>query len=272
MSNKKFSRTGVVAMAIATVAGVFILMFFPGLVSGIGKVIAWFVTATCAVTAGVMQYTANQKEKEITERELTRVRKKRMEARQRERREQEERVQKAQKKIAAKQAEKEARQLEIKAEMASQATTVWAEKEKYAVDQERNARKIIEATQDMAIRTLAGSVAIEWNEAGSLAQWTAKQLVMFSQRPNVTTEAREEAQEAIIEAAGIKASGNVLTEKQGLALRAKKEKAREEVLIEEDRLNAIQDVIENAERKWKVAELRANRVQEELNNLKAKLK
>lgn len=270
MSNKKFSRICVVAMTIATVVGVLILVFFSHLILGVGKIVGWLVTGAFAMSAGTIQYLENKREKEIAERELERVRKLRRDNRKRERQEQEERVQKAQEKAAQKIAEKEAKQLKIKAEMASQATTVWADKEKYAVEQENNVRKIIEETQDMAVRTLAGSVAIEWNEARSLAQWTAKQLVMFSQRPNVTTEAREEAQEAIIEVARIKASGNVLTEEQSLELRKKKEKAREEVQIEEDRLNAIQDVIENAERKWRVAELRANRMQDELEALKKK--
>jgi hypothetical protein len=119
----------------------------------------------------------------------------------------------------------------------------------------------------MVIRTVAGYIATEWNEASILSKWTAEQLIMFSRRPNVTTKAREEEREAILEAEEIKASGNTLTEKQGYELKQKKKKAREEVKMEEARLKSIQDVIDNADIKWRGIEMRVNRRQKELDLL-----
>ncbi len=270
MSTKKSNNVGIILMALATVACALVLVFFPNLISGFWKIVAWSATGVAGTATGVLKHVETKNAKLLEEKELARIRRKRMQQLKKDREEREARIEKAHERAAAKEADRTAKQMEIKAQLAEEAKTTWVAKEKYASDQETLARDIIKGTNDMAIRTLAGSVAIEWNEAGSLAQWTAKELIMFSQRPNVTSQARDDAQAAIIEAAGIKAAGNNLTEEQGLQLHEKKEKAREEAQIEEDRLDAIKDVIENAELKWKVAEMRASRVQDELDALNKK--
>lgn len=267
MSNQKSNKLGIISMSLATIAGALILIFFPNLISGVWKILAWSAMATGATTVGVLQHIEKKKIELIEEIELARIRRKRQAQREKDRAEQAERVQKAQARAEQKEVKRTAKQLEIKAGMVKQSETVWAEKEQYALDQEILVREIIEGTNDMDIRTAAGFVAVEWNEAALLARWTAKELIMFSRRPEVTTEARDEAQAAIIEAAGIKASGNSLTEKQGQDLKKKKDKALQETYVEEDRLDDIRNVIENAELKWKVAESRANRGKKELKVL-----
>ncbi|MEM8833809.1 MAG: hypothetical protein AAGB32_04635, partial [Pseudomonadota bacterium] len=57
------------------------------------------------------------------------------------------------------------------------------------------------------------------------------------------------------------------TKEKGKELADKKGKAQEEVKIEEDRLKAIKNEVENATIKWRAAEMRAKRWQDELEKI-----
>lgn len=255
------------AMGTVTVIGAFILLVFPNLVTGAMNIVAWAVVGVAGVTAGGLKYSQDQKEKKIRARELQKSRQKRRLQREAEKRAQEERLQKAQKITEIKEERHEAKQEKIKLEMIKTAEVVWESREHKAEKEEKLARQTIANTLDMNVRAVAGDVAVEWNEAGRFAQWTAQQLIMFSRRPNVTTAARDDAREAEIEAEEIRASGNSLSPKQGNDLKVKKKKAQEEVKMEEMRLKEIQDIIDNAEIKWRGTQMRVTRRQKELDML-----
>lgn len=267
MSDKKSNNMGVIVMAVLTAVGAFFLIIFPNLLTGAMNVVAWAAVGVAGTTAGAMKYSQIQKEKEIKTKALEKSRQKRRLQREAERRAQEERLEKAQKVTERKEEIREAKQEKIKAEMIEKAEVVWESREHEAEKQEKLARKIIANTLDMNIRTVAGYVAVEWNEASRMAKWTAEQLIMFARRPNVTTKARDEAREAEIEAEEIRASGNSLSPKQGNELKMKKKKAQEEIKMEEMRLKEVYDILDNAEIKWRGVEMRVNRRQRELDNL-----
>lgn len=267
MSNKSSNKGLITVFMIIAVCGAFVLIIFPNLISGILNTAAWSVVVTAGIGAGAFHYSNKKSEAEVKKRTLLKSQQKRRMQREQEKREKEERLQKAQEITAKKEAARELKQEKIKAEMIKQAEVVWLDREKEAADHEVEIRKIIKNNLDMTIRSVAGYVATEWNDAAKLAQWTGHQLIMFARRPNVTTKARDEAQEAIIEAEEVRASGNTLNEKQGNELKIKKKKASDEVKMEEARVKAIQDVIDNAEIKWRGIEMRVSRRQRELELL-----
>ncbi len=267
MSAKTSNKAGIFVMAVAAACGALILLIFPNLATGALNMVAWAAVGVAGLTAGTLHYSNKKREMAAKELEKRKSQQKRRVQREKEKREKEERFQKAQEMTAKKEAARESKQEQIKAEMIKQAEVVWLDREKDAENHEAEIRKIMKTNLDMTIRTVAGYVATEWNDAAKLAQWTGHQLIMFTRRPNVTTKARDEAQEAIIEAEEVRASGSTLSEQQGNELKAKKKKAQEEAKMEEARVKAIQDVIDNAEIKWRGIEMRVNRRQKELDLL-----
>lgn len=267
VSKKKPSGLGALVMAIATVLGAILLFIFPNLLSGGLKLLAWSFIGVGMTTSGILQYNKLQYEKLLREQELERLRRKRRQKREQEKREREKRLKRAQKKVAEQEAAREAKQEKIKEAIVTEAKTVWNERKKFATEQEHSIRQIIASTQNMEIRTLAGHVVTEWHEASSLAQWTAEQLIMFSKRPNVTRQARDDVREMMMKIAEIKANGNTVTEQLGEELKEKKEKAREEERIEEARSEAIKDLIENGDMKWRGMTSSLNRRKLELDML-----
>lgn len=254
-------------MAVLSAVGAFFLVIFPNLMTGAMNIIAWTTVGVGVTTAGAMQYAQIQKEKEVKAKALEKSRQKRRLQREAEERAQVERLEKAQKITEIKEERRATKQEKIKAEMIEKAEVVWESREHEAEKKEKLTRKIIASTLDMNIRTTAGYVATEWNEASRMAKWTAEQLMMFARRPNVTTKARDEARETEIEAEEIRARGNSLSPKQGNELKIKKKKAQEEIKMEEARLKEVHDIIDNAEIKWRGVEMRVNRRQAELDNL-----
>ena len=264
MNCKETGSSRVALMATLTVIGGLILVFFPALVSGVWKVLAWGATAAGAGAAGTFHHMEKQK-KILAEKEVLRKRSIRRKEMDKERVEQEKRLEASKEKMAQKEVRKAEKRAKIKEGLVKEAETTWVSRVDYADEQEALMRQIIEKTNRMPVRTAAGQVVIEWNEASTLAQWTMKQIMMYTQRPDVTHEAREEAQEATLEAMRIKDSGGLWTKEHGEQLAEKKEKARLEALIEEERLDAVKNAIESAELKWKATENRAARWQGELD-------
>jgi len=154
-----------------------------------------------------------------------------------------------------------------KKKVADDAKFIWNGRIEEAKDKENFYKNIIEKTHQMPVRNAAGKAAFEWNEASRVALWTMEQVTMFIQRPKVTNKAREEARDAIVESIRIKQSGANWSKEQGQKLADKKEKAKQELQIEEDRIKAIKNEIDNATIKWRAAEMRAKRWQEELDRL-----
>ncbi len=266
MNHNESGSSRIIFTAILAIIGACALIFSPDSISTIWKILGWIAIAVCIILAGVLHHKDKSK-KLLAEKELLQKRRKRRKHLDQERLEQEKRIEKSKKKLAEKEEKLNEKRTKIKQALVVEAQTTWAGRVEYASSQENAVRKIIEKTNKMHVRTLAGQVAIEWNEASGLSQWTMQQILMYSQRPNVTMEAREDAQEAIIEAMRIKDSGGNWTKEKGEELAKIKEKAREEAMIEEDRLDTIKNTIERAELKWNATETRVFRLQQELDSM-----
>ncbi|MCI5059984.1 MAG: hypothetical protein MRY79_02810 [Alphaproteobacteria bacterium] len=234
--------------------------------SGLWEMLAWVAIAAFIIFS-IVVYQKKKKERLLAEKELEKQRKKRSQYVKQQKLKQEKKIEAAREKLANNEQKKAEKFERAKEEMAKKATVVWNGRIEHAKEKELFFKKIIDQTDQMPIRTAAGQVAFEWNEASRIANWTLEQVTMFVQRPSVTTKAREEAQEAIIEAMRIKESGINWTKEKGEELADKKEKARQEAQIEAKRLEAIKDEIENANLKWKAAERRASRWQNELQKI-----
>lgn len=256
----------VVLMAFVAIAGAIALIAFPAMISSPWNILGWLVVVAAGVGAGVLKHKESQK-KLIEQKKLEKQRRKRSEHLKKEKLEKEKKIETLRENLAKNEEKKAEKWTKIKADLVKESGAVWAGRVEHAQHQENLVRKIIKDSKHMPVRNAAGQLAILWNETSTLAQWTAKQIVMFSQRPNATTKAREEAQEAIIEAAQIRENGGMWTKEKGLKLAQLKEKAREEAKIEEKRLEAIKDVIENAEIKWRSSSTQIRRWQEELDSV-----
>lgn len=238
----------------------------PSFASGVWGILVWVAIAALIIFFIVL-YQKKNKEKLLAEEELEQQRIKRSKFVKQEKLKQEEKIEAAREKLAKNEERRAEKFQQAKEDMAKKAAVVWNGRIEQATEKEIFFKQIIEKTDQMPIRTAAGQVVFEWNEASRIAKWTLEQVTMFMQRPNVTTKDREEAQEAIIEAMRIKESGVNWTKEKGEELANKKEKARQEAQIEERRLEAIKDEIENANLKWKAAERRASRWESELRRV-----
>ena len=259
----------VVLMAAITIIGGSTLLALPDLITGFWKILSWAAIAVSAIFS-IILYKKEEKKRLLAKEVIEQQRKKRSKHIKQEKLKQEKKIEAARKKLAKKEKREAEKHEHKKKEMAKEATVVWGGRIEYAKEKENFFKQIIDKTDQMPIRTAAGQVVFEWNEASRIAEWTLQQVTMFVQRPNVTTKAREEAQEAIIEAMRVKESGGNWTKEKGEELANKKEKARQEIQIEEKRLEAIKDEIENANLKWKAAEKRAMRWQNELKKASRK--
>ena len=266
MKSKEIGSSRVAFMATITVIGSVILVIFSDQVPGLWQILAWGGVCLCAVLVGVFHHKA-KKAKIRLEKEQQKIRRQRSEAMQQEKLEQEKRIEASKEKMALQEAKRAEKMREVKMEMVKDAEVVWGGRVDQAKQKEDIFREIIKKTNQMPVRTAAGEVAFEWNEASRIAQWTMQQIMMFVNRPDVTTAAREEAQDAIIEAIKIKESGGTWTKENGQELAKKKEEAREELKVEEERLETIKREIEKANLKYKSAEKRASQRQSELSKI-----
>lgn len=263
MSYKESGSARVFSMATITIISGAALLIFPTLISGAWQILGWLVVGASAVSAGVFQHQENIKKKLATietQRKL-RLRNKNRKKAQLER---EEKIEHSREQLAKKDEKQDEKRAQVKAKVIKQAQTIWSERVEHAQKQEKSTRTIIEKTSQMDIRDAIGKVAIEWNEATTLAQWTMEQIEMFSRLPDATKKAREEAQDAIIESIKIKESGGLWTAEKGKELAAIKEKARLEAQAEEKRIDTMRDKLTDAEIKWRAVERRVERWTEEL--------
>ncbi|MEM6811110.1 MAG: hypothetical protein AAF549_01450 [Pseudomonadota bacterium] len=266
MKNSEYGGSQAILMAFTTVIGGCSLLIFPNLFPGFWKTIAWSIIALSAVLA-IILYQKDQKQKEIQEKELEQARKRRSLNKKAEKRKQDAHLEASRQKLERKD-ERAAEKIVIqREEIAKEAQEVWGGRISHAEERQNFFKAVIAKTNQMPVRTAAGKAAFEWNEAFGIAQWTMEQVAMFVQRPSVTTKAREEAREAVLESIMIKATGGNWTKEQGEKLANKKEDAKQELQIEEKRIEAMKNELDNAGIKWRAAEMRANRWQDELEKL-----
>lgn len=265
MNNKGSSEILIGFIAFASVAGGLTLFTYPTLLSGIWSFLAWSFVVMAAIVAGILQYTKRLKEKLHAQKILEKQRRKRAETLRKEQEKREKKIEALRESLIKKEEKNAEKWARIKSELVKEEGKLWAGRIELAEREANLARNIAKETKHMPIRNAAGQLVLLWHETSSLAQWTAQQIIMFSRRPSVTTEAREEAQEAIIKAAEIREKGGNWTKEKGKELAKLKDKAREESKIEEERLDTIKNTIENAEIKWRSSEVQIKRWQAELD-------
>ena len=264
MGHQGANRSRTIFAVLVSVIGAFALIVFPTFISGAWKILSWAVVAVSAISSGVFHH-LDKSTKNLPDQETERKRHERSKRRRDEKLRQEQKLEKANEKLTQKEKRSGERRAKVKEEIIEQATQTWSGRVDYAKEQEQEVRKIIDKTNLMSIREAAGHVTVEWNEATILAQWTMQQLTMFAELPDAKMDAREEAQDAIIESMRIKESGGLWTFEQGKELAEKKEAARLELKKEEDRIDNMRSDLDNAELKWKAAERRIGRLKGELD-------
>jgi len=267
MHNNKSNKVLVGILAFLAIAGAAVLVIFPTLITGALKITAWAMLGVLGVITFAISHLQKSKEAAEAEKELEKQRFKRSKKLKEENEKREQKLEQLKDNLAKKEEKKAEKWEQVKSELVKEAGTVWSGRLEHAEQQENLARKIIRETKQMPVKNAAGQLALVWHETSAMAQWTAQQIIMFSQRPNVTTKAREEAQEAVIEAAEIREKGGNWTKEHGDKLADLKDKAREESQIEEKRLASIKDTIENAEIKWRASEIQIRRWQSELDKV-----
>ena len=212
-----------------------------------------------------MQNAAEKKRQE--EREIEERMEQRAERRAQEREEELARVQERKKQAEEREAQAAAQRAERKSELVAQAKTLWAERAEMAQKHEHLARQIVEKAAKASVKEAAGYAAAEWSTAASNARWTSEQILLLTDRQDVKIEARQEAQEMAIEAERIRKNSGVWTKAQGDKLLKLKERARAEAKAEEERQDAVQELVQKAERDWSIAESRALRAEQALKDL-----
>lgn len=222
------------------------------------------VTAFLALMLWMQKITEKKRE---AEREVEERVEQRAQRRSQEREEELARVQERKKEAEEREAQAAVERAERKAKLASQAKTLWAERAEMAQEHEKLARQIVEKANKSSVREAAGYAAAEWSTAASNARWTSEQILLLTDRRDVAVEARHEAQEMMIEAERIRKTSGVWTKAQGDQLVKLKERARAEAKAEEERQDAVQELVQKAERDWSIAESRALRAEQTLKDL-----
>jgi len=265
--NNKSNKALVGILATLAITGGIALIIFPVFITGALKITAWAMLGVLAVTAFATNHIQNSKEAAEAEKELEKQRFNRSKKLKEDQEKRDQKLEKLKDNLAKNEEKKAEKWEQIKSDLVEEAGSVWNGRLEHAKQEENKARKIIKETKQMPVKNAAGQLALVWHETSSMAQWTAQQIIMFSQRPNVTTKAREEAQEAVIEAAEIREKGGNWTKEHGDKLANLKNKASEEAKTEEKRLASIKDTIENAEIKWRASEIQIRRWQSELDKI-----
>ena len=253
----------VILMAAIALIGAATLLIFPTLAPGIWKIVAWLVAGGAAV-AGGMFYQKEQQQKTLEAKEDQKRRYQRSKRLKEDKENREKKIESSRKNLAKKEEKQDEKRAKVKTKVIKEAKVVWSGRVDHAKEQETKIRQVINKTDIMPIREAAGNVAIEWNEATTLSLWTMEQIDMFARLPDSTKKAREEAQDAIIESIKVKDAGGLWTAEQGKALADKKEKARQEAMTEEKRVDNMRDTLVNADIKWRAVERRVERWMEEL--------
>ena len=264
MYKEESGSTRVAFMAFITFIGGTILVLFPTMVSGAWQILAWVGIGATATSAGVFHHKEKIKKQE-EDKETQRKMLIRNKNRKKERLEQEKRIEQSKEKLVQQDEKQDEKRAKVKANIIKEAKATWSERNKQATSQEKLVREIVEKANHMAVREAAGQMAIEWYEASTLAQWTLEQITMFSQLPDGTKAAREEAQDAIVEAMRFKESGGLWTLEKGKALAEVKDKAKSEAQTEEKRIDTMRDKLTDADIKWRAVERRIDRWKGELN-------
>jgi len=264
MNNREMGGSRAVMMAIIAVIGAVALIAMADLVPGIWKILAWLAVGSTLVLAVVFYNKDKVIQKTVEKKKQSQLRE-RNKRRKDQKQKQEQKIEKTRENLEQKEEKLAEKRAKIKENIIEEATATWTGREDYAKQQETTIRKSIDKTDHMPIRMAAGEVAVEWNEATALAQWTMQQVGMFSQLPDAQMTARIDAQDAIIESIKVKEGGGQWTFEKGKELAEKKEKARLETKTEEDRIDNMRSTLDNADLKWKATERRISRLMDELN-------
>ena len=263
MNNREMGGSRAVMMVIIAAIGAVALIALADFVPGVLKILAWGVVGLALILA-VVFYNAEKANSEIAEKEKQNQLRQRNKRRKDQKQQQEQKIEKTRENLEQKEEKLAEKRAVIKAKIIEEAKVTWTGREEHAKEQEKTMRESIEKTDHMPIRMAAGEVAVEWNEASALAQWTMQQVDMFSQLPDAQMTARIDAQDAIIESIKVKEGGGQWTFEKGKELAEKKEKARLEEKAEEDRIDNMRSTLDNADLKWKAAERRIDRLMDDL--------
>ena len=266
MSNSESGGAQVALTALTAIIGTGALLALPDLIPSPFNFFGWAIVIACLILSFVF-FQKEKKQKEIAKKELEQSRLRKSRNSRKEKEKQEKQLELTREKLIKKEEKATEKYNEKKRELEKEAKATWNGRMENAKNKEAYFKSVIEKSNKMPVRNAAGKAAFEWHEASSVAQWVLQQVSMFMQRPDVTNLAREEAREAIIDSLRVKQSGSNWSAEQGQALAHKKEKAAEEEKIEENRIKEIKNEMENANSKWRAAELRANRWQDELEKM-----
>ena len=264
MKHQNSGSSRAALLAVITVIGALVLMMFPTLATGAWKLLGWLAVGASAVSSGAF-YNIEKAQKVLAEKEKQRQLYKRNKNRQKERLAKEKKLEKTKENYEKKEKRQADKRAQAKLKIIEQAEVVWSERVEHAKAQEHSIRSMVDKIVQMAARDAAGQLAIEWNEATGLAQWTMQRIDMFARQPAAKTEAREEEQDAIIESIAFKENGGLWTLEKGNKLASIKEKARIEEQVEEKRVDTMRNTLDNADIKWRASERRIERWTEELN-------
>lgn len=158
-------------------------------------------------------------------------------------------------------AEQQEKRTQKRKEVAEQANNLWAKRVVLAAEREAAIRAAAQIEKRRDVREAALQAAAAWTSAVTQAKWAAQATVSLTERPEITTEARDEAREKEEEAARIHESGRAWRPAQATALAAAKREAREEARLALLQQERIEKEVRHLEAEWRQEAARAERLE-----------